>query len=185
MMNKLKLVGLAMIAVIVSGCATVQLPAEQQTMIDNNSTLYTQVGMWTEKGNVIATNYKRGEHIPVNSAVTIMSVDASTITFSYDERVIKLKNIDKFTKIDTPALLSRTFALKPVNLTAFSEVEKAAIEKGDVVLGMTKHAVITSRGFPPAHRTASLKQDSWRFWQNRFGTIVYEFEQDKVSKIVK
>ena len=185
MIHRIKLIGLAIVAMVMGGCATVQLPAEQQTMIDNNTTLYTQVGMWTEKGNVIATNYKRGEHIPVNSAVQISGVDAATITFNYDGRVIKLKNIDKFTKVDVLALMTRTFALKQVNLTQFSALETTAIDQGDVVVGMTKDAVITSRGFPPAHRTASLKLDSWRFWQNRFGTIVYEFEQGKVSKIVK
>jgi len=184
MIQRIKLTGLAIIAMVMSGCATVQLPAEQQTMIDNNATLYTQVGMWTEKDTVIATNYKRGEHIPVNSVVQITDVDAATITFNYDGRSIKLKNIDKFTKVDVTALMTRTFALKKVNLTQFSTLEKTAIEQGDVVVGMTKDAVITSRGFPPAHRTASLKLDSWRFWQNRFGTIVYEFEQGKVSNII-
>jgi len=184
MIQRIKLIGLAIIAMVMSGCATVQLPGEQQTMIDNNVTLYTQVGMWTEKGNVIATNYKRGEHIPVNSVVQITDVDAATITFNYAGRSIKLKNIDKFTKVDVTALMTRTFALKQVNLTQFSTLETIAIEQGDVVVGMTKDAVITSRGFPPAHRTASLKLDSWRFWQNRFGTIVYEFEQGKVSKII-
>lgn len=185
MIKKIKVIGLAMFAVVMSGCATVQLPTEQQAIIDNSTTLYTQVGMWTEKGKVIATNYKRGEHIPVNTAVTIKAVDASTITFSYDGSVLKLKNIDKFTKVDVPALMARTFAIEPVNLTQFSAAEQAAINKGEVELGMTKDAVITSRGFPPAHRTASLKSDSWRFWQNRFGTIVYEFEQGTVSNIVK
>ncbi|PKH07890.1 hypothetical protein [Moritella sp. Urea-trap-13] len=185
MINKMKLLGLALVTVVMSGCATVQLPAAQQELIDNNTTLYTQVGMWTEKGNVIATNYKRGEHIPVNSVVQITDVDASTVTFNYDGRSIKLKNIEKFTKVDVPALMTRTFALEQVNLTQFSALEKTAIEQGDVVIGMTKDAVIISRGFPPAHRTASLKLDSWRFWQNRFGTIVYEFEQGKVSKVIK
>jgi len=185
MINKIKLMGFALVAIVISGCATVQLPAEQQALLDSNTTLYTQVSMWTEKGNVIATNYKRGEHIPVNSAVTISAVDAATITFSYDGRDLKLKNIDKFTKVDVTALMARTFAIKPVNLTQFSAAEKTAIKQGEVVIGMTKDAVITSRGFPPAHRTANLKLDSWRFWQNRFGTIVYEFEQGKVSKIVK
>lgn len=184
MINKIKLIWLVLVAVVISGCATVQLPAEQQAMVGSNTTLYTQVGMWTEKGHVIATNYKRGEHIPVNSTVQITSVDTSTVTFNYNGRSIKLKNIEKFSKVDVPALMMRTFALKPVNLTQFSALEKTAIEQGDVVIGMTKDAVITSRGFPPAHRTANLKLDSWRFWQNRFGTIVYEFEQGKVSKIV-
>ena len=92
--------------------------------------------------------------------------------------------MDKFTKVDVPALMTRTFALKLVNLTQFSRLETTAIEQGDVVVGMTKDAVITSRGFPPAHRTASLKLDSWRYWENRFGTIVYEFEQGKVSNII-
>lgn len=185
MINKIKLIGLAVFAIVLSGCATVQLPAAQQALIDSNTTLYTQVGMWTEKGSVIATNYKRGEHIPVNSAVQITSVDASTVIFNYDGRSIKLKNIEKYTKVDTAGLMTRTFAEKPVNLMQFSALEKTAIEQGDVVIGMTKDAVIISRGFPPAHRTANLKLDSWRFWQNRFGTIVYEFEQGKVANIVK
>lgn len=184
-MNKIKVLGLALILAVTSGCASLELPAEQQALIDNKATLYTQVGMWTEKGNVIATNYKRGEHIPVNSAVQITAIDSAIITFNYAGRSIKLKNIDKFTKVDVPALMARTFATQEVNLTQFSALEKTAIGKGDVVLGMTKDAVITSRGFPPAHRTANLKLDSWRFWQNRFGTIVYEFEQGKVSNIIK
>ncbi len=185
MINKIKLLGLALVAVVMSGCATVQLPAAQQALLDSNTTLYTQVGMWTEKGNVIATNYSRGEHIPVNSPVQITEMSASTITFHYGGRNIKLKNIEKYTKVDVAGLMTRTFAEKQVNLTQFSALEKTAIEQGDVVIGMTKDAVIISRGFPPAHRTANLKLDSWRFWQNRFGTIVYEFEQGKVSKIVE
>ncbi|GIC79225.1 hypothetical protein FMO003_06650 [Moritella sp. F3] len=185
MINKMKVIGLALVAVVMSGCATVQLSTAQQALLDDNTTLYTQVGMWTEKDNVIATNYKRGEHIPVNSAVKITDVNAATVTFTYDGRSITLKNIEKYTKVDVTGLMTRTFALEPVNLTQFSALEKTAIEQGDVVIGMTKDAVIISRGFPPAHRTANLKLDSWRFWQNRFGTIVYEFEQGKVSNIVK
>lgn len=185
MIKKMRLIGLALVAVVMSGCATVQLPPAQQALVDNNTTLYTQVGMWTEKDNVIATNYKRGEHIPVNSVVQITDINAATVTFNYDGRSITLKNIEKYTKVDVAGLMARTFAVQPVNLTQFSALEKAAIEKGDVVIGMTKDAVIISRGFPPAHRTANLKLDSWRFWQNRFGTIVYEFEQGKVSNIVK
>jgi len=185
MINKIKLISLALMTLVLGGCATVQLNSQQQTLIDNSTTLYTQVGMWTEKGNVIATNYKRGEHIPVNSQVVITDVNASTITFSYAGSSVTLKNIEKFTKVDVVTLMTRTFSAEPVNLTKFSALEQAEIEKGDVVLGMSKDAVITSRGFPPAHRTASLQLDSWRFWQNRFGTIVYEFEQGKVSKIVE
>jgi len=182
--NKIKVIGLALIALVISGCASVQLNSQQQALIDDSTTLYTQVGMWTEKGNVISTNYKRGEHIPVNSQVVVTDVNASTITFSYAGSSITLKNIEKFTKVDVVTLMTRTFSAEPVNLTEFNALEKTSIQKGDVVLGMSKHAVITSRGFPPAHKTESLKLDSWRYWQNRFGTIVYKFEQGKVSKII-
>ena len=182
--NKVKIIGLALLALVISGCASIQLNSQQQALIDDSTTLYTQVGMWTEKGKVIATNYKRGEHIPVNSRVVITDVNASTITFSYAGSLITLKNIEKFTQVDVATLMTRTFSAEPVNLMKFSALEKAAIQKGDVVLDMSKDAVITSRGFPPAHKTASLKLDSWRYWQNRFGTIVYKFEQGKVSKIV-
>jgi len=183
-LNKAKVVGLVCISLVISGCATVQLTTQQQVLIDDSTALYTQVGMWTEKGNVIATNYNRGEHIPVNSPVVITDIDASTITFSYAGNSIKLKNIEKFTKVDVSALMTRTFSAEAVNLTQFNALEKKAIKQGDVVIGMSKDAVITSRGFPPAHQTSRLELDSWRFWNNRFGTIIYQFEQDKVVKIV-
>ena len=44
--------------------------------------------------------------------------------------------------------------------------------------------VICAIGYPPKHRTSSLKLNQWRYWKHRFGTFVVMFETDKVTKVV-
>ncbi len=38
------------IATLFIGCGAAKLAPEQQALVDNQTILYTQVGMWTEKG---------------------------------------------------------------------------------------------------------------------------------------
>jgi hypothetical protein len=46
---------------------------------------------------------------------------------------------------------------------------------------MTKQDVIASVGYPPAHKTPSLDGNEWRYWENRFGTILVTFKDGKVA----
>jgi hypothetical protein len=169
--------------VIIQGCY--KAPAAQQAFADKKTILFTQVGMWTEKGHILATNYSRVTFIPVNSSVTISEITSNEIFFNYLDRLIYLKNVEKYTRINISELMNRTFAPEKVDLSKFSQTEKEAISHGKVILGMSKEAVIISRGYPPAHATFSLKSNSWRYWQNRFNTIIYQFIDNKVSKIIQ
>lgn len=141
--------------------------------------------MWTEKGHIIATNHKKGSHIPVNSPVIVTNINSSVIAFNYEGTTFYLKNVEPYTKIGIVELLERTFSTKKVNLSQVNQNERNAISKGEVTMGMSKKTVIISRGFPPAHHTISLNSDSWRYWDSRFNTTVYEFTNGKVSKIIK
>ena len=42
---------------------------------------------------------------------------------------------------------------------------------------MTKNGVRIALGYPAAHRTPSLENNSWIYWHNRFGTKVIEFDR--------
>ncbi len=55
-----------------------------------------------------------------------------------------------------------------------NEIE--AIRKGVIVLGMSKRAVVTSYGYPPEHRTASVHDNVWTYWMNRFRSKEFHFD---------
>lgn len=167
-----------------SGCRSAKLTPAQKAVVSEAKTVYTQVGMWSEKGHIIATNYKRGFHLPVNSRVTIIKVTPRVIRFTYGGQQIDLKNVKRYTKVDISRLMERTFSSTKVDLSRFSESEQKAISRGKITVGMSKDAVIVSRGYPPAHRTPLLDLNSWRYWQNRFNTNIYEFIDGKVSEII-
>ncbi len=64
---------------------------------------------------------------------------------------------------------------KPISLKGFSEVDLKGIKKGKAYKGMTKKGVMTALGYPAAHETPSLDDNQWKYWRNRFRTVVVEF----------
>ena len=183
-----KIVSIAVIfltAFFVLGCGPATLTPQEKAFIGNQKTVYTQVGMWAYKGvKVYGTNYSKGLLIPVNSPVTISSVDSSNIKFTYKGQDIVLENT-KYTRVDINKLLDRTFAVTKVDLSKFSKATRESILRGEVKIGMSKDAVILARGYPPAHKTPSLKDNNWRYWVNRFNTTLYHFKNDKVISILR
>ncbi len=67
---------------------------------------------------------------------------------------------------------------KPVSLDHFSEIDRNGIRAGKVSTGMSKEGVLTAFGYPAVHGTPSLESDSWRYWRNRFVTMVVEFDSN-------
>ncbi len=165
-------------------CRVVTLPQETQAKIENRIPFYTQLNMWTEKGLVFSTNYKRGALIPLNTKVFISNVSSDTIVFSFGSADLKLINVEKHSRMNIEKLLNRTFKPQPKDLAPFSPLEKTAIENGDVTPGMSKQAVVLARGYPPANHTPSLELNAWRYWQHRFNTINVVFKHNKVVKII-
>lgn len=154
--------------------------------VDTSGKFYTQVNMWEEKNKVISTNYSRGMMIPVNTEVVIDKIGSKVIEFTIvkDSRKIKLENVKKFSLIETEQLMERTFKKTKVSVSKYSKKVQNAIKYGNLIVGMTKDAVIISRGYPPSHQTPSLDNDIWKYWQNRFVTRNVEFRDGKVSGLV-
>lgn len=148
--------------------------------------LYTQVNMWEEKSRVYSTNYNRGMLIPVNSQIKIDSMSNKAIVFTLVKTSQQISLIiAKRSKVSTTQLAKQVFGTKPVNLKAFSKSAKSAIKRGKLQKGMTKDEVLVSRGYPPATLTYSLKQNSWMYQQHRFKRMRVDFENNKVSNIVR
>jgi hypothetical protein len=182
--------------IILSGCTkqpTEKLPTK----------VYTQVGMWyIDKqtkvcsykdiiadckyiGNTIfAVNYSRHHFIPINTAVTI--IDEGTddvIAFKYNGINYAIKNKKGYTGLSERGLRKRMFSATKVDLSKFTSKERAYIKEGQIGLDMSKEAVLLSRGYPPIHRTPNLKSNIWRYWEGRFNSRNYIFENNILVQI--
>lgn len=65
-----------------------------------------------------------------------------------------------------------------------SKIDRDGIKAGKIKKGMTKQGVLYAAGYPPKHKTPSLDLDTWRYWKNRWNTMVVTFENDKVVNII-
>ena len=64
----------------------------------------------------------------------------------------------------------------PVQLDAFSELDRKGISEGRAYVGMSKSGVMAALGYPAAHRTPSPDGNTWVYWKNRFKTFVVQFD---------
>jgi hypothetical protein len=152
-------------------------------------TFYTAVNIWYENpGRIESTNYHRGFVLPIGTKVKIEEVTDGFIRFAASNGTMyKLLFLAKRAKAGTTIgeMFKQYFSEKdPMgeggafrSLTA--EEQKAVID-GKIISGMSKSAVIMAFGYPPAHRTPSLKEDTWIYWESRYKTITVTFGNGKV-----
>jgi len=166
------------VTLLISGCGPAKLSPEQQSLIDAQTPLYTQVPMWEEKDRVYGTNYSRGALIPINSKVTLLKATSKAVVFDYNGRKITYLITPQHTKADAATIITRLFGKKPVKLSKYKHAKY--IKQNRIVKGMTKDEVLLARGYPPFHRTPSLKSDEWVYWYHRFSSAYVRFNKGKV-----
>ncbi|HDS15958.1 MAG TPA: outer membrane protein assembly factor BamE [Proteobacteria bacterium] len=74
---------------------------------------------------------------------------------------------------------------KPVSLKGLSEVDLKGVKAGKAYNGMTKKGVMAALGYPAAHETPSLDDNQWKYWRNRFRTVVVEFNTNGIVSNVR
>jgi hypothetical protein len=131
-------------------------------------TYFTQYNMWVERETHKTTNYSRGELIPVNTKVVLHSVRTDEMTLDVDGRLIEIDNIRKHTQRSINEIADEMLGTQRVNTRKFGEEFQGDTEAGNLRLGMTKEAVLVTRGYPPRHKTASTKANTWTYWSSRF-----------------
>jgi hypothetical protein len=143
--------------------------------------------MHSLKGKVVTwVNYGVDTLIPVNTKVEVISIGGwGGLTFRLidSDTTLKLKN-KRHSGLSDEEWAHKHFGEQKVDLNQFSKAERDAIASGEVRAGMSKEAVIVSRGYPPAHKTPSLESSSWLFWSNKWNKIQVNFgSDDRVSDI--
>lgn len=74
----------------------------------------------------------------------------------------------------------------PVNLKRFSATDQKGIKEGKPYKGMTKDGIRAALGYPALHKTPSLEENTWFYWQNRWKEMHIVFDDSgKVIRIRK
>ena len=157
--------------------------------------LYTAYNLWCEKpARMYCVNYCRGRLIPAGTRVS----DVRLVRKAFKKRQgIEFKPVESgvphvifFAPEFHPGMTieqfrDRLFTSKTFEeLTAgLTEEEIAYVRKGALAEGMSKQAVLVSRGYPPEHVTPTLKANSWTYWMSRFNRTVAHFADDRVRLV--
>lgn len=154
-------------------------------------TFYTSYNIWYEIGkqdSLWCINYKTGMIIPAGTEVKEVeiihrnSLRSPQITFvtMHDNRRFHVN----FRKNFHPGKTIRDYLNMMFTEKNFTELvqrlnehEVSAIKKGIIVLGMSKRAVVTSFGYPPEHKTPSVRDNVWMYWMNRFRSKDFYFDE--------
>lgn len=168
------------------------IPFAQAEKVVEGKTFYTTANIWYEHPDkIFSTNYHTGAIIPVGTKVTIKEVRDKEIQFvSEKEQTFKIIFLKKHSKSGMTVwdyfeqYFSEENPLREGGpFHKFSKDEQRNIKIGEIGMSMSKAAVFMAYGYPPSHRTPSLKSDIWIYWTSRFEETSVYFKDDKVSKI--
>ena len=93
------------------------------------STWYTQFTLQYERDLFRTTNYRRGFVLPINTEVTLESIDSDEIEVEVKAsgRRLVVQNVPKHTNETTAQAFAKLFGAEPVDLSDFTDEEQAAI----------------------------------------------------------
>ncbi|BBL71842.1 hypothetical protein [Methylogaea oryzae] len=186
-MHKKIALGFALLsALLLAGCKKELKSEDLAPGVQLGALYYTQFSLFQEKDNFRTTNYRKGQLIPVNTAVTLLSIDAEKAQLKLLDsgQTLTIENVPKFTKDDMQTAFKKIAGPAKVNLAQFSKADQANILAGQVQKGMDRKAVLAAIGYPPQHETPSLDGDNWTYWSNLFNKFIVRFKNGKVDSIV-
>lgn len=171
-----------------TGCPK-KFSSTEQTLpvgVNPGETYYTQFSLFQEKNNFRTTNYRRGGLIPINTPVSLVSMDSSDIVVKLRDsgQNLNIENVQKHTNEDIQQAFKKILDKRKVDLNQFSKEEQQNILAGQVTKGMRRKAVLAAIGYPPANSTPTLETSEWMYWNNRFDRFIVRFKGDVVEQIV-
>jgi len=126
---------------------------------------------------------------PVNTAVRVSSFsrwragrgffltavdEGKKIAYEFHKQRMGM-TIDEYVKLITSP--------KQVSLKGLSKKDREGIRLGQARVGMSKKGVMMALGYPACHRTPSLEDGVYVYWQSRFKTLAVEF--DSKGKVIR
>ncbi|MDD5633462.1 MAG: hypothetical protein PHI13_15750 [Methylococcales bacterium] len=170
---------------VLVACSKQIKPGDLPAGVQVGRVYYTQFSLFQEENNFRTTNYRKGTLIPINTRVSLVSIDSDKVNLKLvgSGQPLSIENVQKYTKDDMPTAFLKIAGLNKVDLSAFSKSEQENILAGKVKEGMGRKAVLAAIGYPPQHKTPSLAANEWTYWASRLQSFVVHFKNDKVVNI--
>src|SRR5262245_54328522 len=151
-----------------------------------NQSRFTCCNMHYEKSEMSDVNYQQGTLLPLGTRVQILEVGRNRVKFQPEGQqplVLVLKYGRD--KIPFDRYLDEVFVTDDprARLRKVSPKVRKLIEQASVEPGMQRDEVVMALGYPPAHRTPSLEQMDWHYWENRWHQFVVFFDGQKVDRV--
>jgi hypothetical protein len=172
-------IAIAISTVLVS-CSTTPIDMDKVLELKPGQKVYTSHNIWYENRDEISQmNYHKGKIIPFGTEVRIIEATRGGIAFQ-DVNTGETYKMDFVRKILVSRIEHYIRLLFTVN-----DAEKLAsgikpeilekIKAGTVEKGMTKKEVIIAYGYPPHHRTPSINEDTWIYFDdvNRKKRVIF------------
>jgi hypothetical protein len=161
--------------------------APTASALSSEQLYYTQFSLFQENNNFRTTNYRKGVLVPINTPLTLVSLDDDQAQVRLKEtgQTLTIENVRKYTKDDMPTAFHKIAGTTKVDLGQFNKEEQESIAAGQVKNSMSKKAVLAAIGYPPRHETPNLDGSDWTYWHNRFDKFIVHFSNDKVDRIVE
>jgi len=175
-MRGVRLYGIVLLAILVlaaPGCRRRAADPASQGPWD----LITQTNLHPDarRHHMSSVNYQLDGFIPVCTPVRVSDVNRARAIVT-DLRTMQETVQQHLDMYFAPSCPTQT-------LDSLGETDQQGIEQGQALPGMTKQGVVFAIGYPPFHRTASLEEDVWTYWNSRFGTFQVHFENGVVTQV--
>ena len=168
-----KSLSLALLSIYFTGCSTPQnVPIKKETY-KHYDTLYTKSNMFVSIGRfgkyvIYSNNYSSGSVLSINSKITLDSINKNELHFDYKGKDITFINNAKYSGGELSKVIQNYFSKKPINMDRFSPFEKDAINHATIKKGMSKDAIIASRGLPTRNATTSVNEDTYNYYRQKY-----------------
>ncbi len=117
--------------------------------------------------------------IPAGTKISIVKSSRRGFDFIYaDGRTVRFEFHDKRMGMGIEDYLDLITSPQPVTINKLNAKDKRGVSEGKALVGMSKHGVMTALGYPAAHKTPSPDSSSWVYWQNRFSTLIVDFDEN-------
>ena len=152
--------------------------------------VYTLVNLHPDetRKRLYSVNYQQAGLLPRCTRVKIESVSSNEMKFLAVDGGREYAYIFHNSMRDSvPKHLDKYFGTScdKSKVQKMSKIDQEGIKTGQATEGMTKQGVILAIGYPPEHVTPTTEGNAWRYWKNRFGTMVVHFADGKVVRIQK
>jgi hypothetical protein len=137
-------------------------------------------------GKATDANYRydgwRTEMLPAGTPVRVTSVGRNRLSFETANGAAYTLYLEYGNaNVDTDAYF--TALLPATDPTAgLSEAQRAAVTDGTLQPGMTRAQAILVRGYPPRHKTATLEQMQWYYYDSPGTGLYVTFVGDALSE---